>query len=138
MQYKVYANGDDIWRVFGSDSPFNLKSDEKSMRGDEIRRIEKEIADILESRSLGESFKSMRYSSLTRDIMLAKIRVSDPMRNKGKSNGYRCIVLVDRCNYLGFVLHIYRHGHGEDKNISQSEKNSVNKLLEQYALKVKH
>lgn len=50
--------------------------------------------------------------------MQKKIRVLDVARDAGKSNGYRCIVLVDYVNNAVFLLHLYRHGHGESDNIT--------------------
>ena len=132
--YKVNAKGGEIQAAFGGASPFNLKVDEKSMNRDEITRIEEEVANILHSgKASAPGFSIMRYSTKNRNIFWAKMRVADPLRNKGKSKGYRCIVLVDRCNLKAFVLHIYRHGHGEDENISSKDKNQMNELLELYA-----
>ena len=54
-------------------------------------------------------------------------------RDAGKSNGYRCIMLVDTLNRHAFLLHIYRHGHGEDKNIDKKSENQLKKLVDEYS-----
>ena len=49
-----------------------------------------------------------------------------------KSNGYRCIVLVDYVHSSAFLLHIYRHAHGEAENISRSDRNQLDGLVDEY------
>ena len=66
-------------------------------------------------------------------VSCAKIRTMDIEREVGKSNGYRCIVLADNINKCAFLLHVYRHGHGEDENISHSDKNKLKKLVKEYS-----
>ena len=72
------------------------------------------------------------YWGKGRKATYAKIRVLDVVRDAGKSNGYRCIVLVDYVNNAAFLLHLYRHEHGEKDNISRSDKNTLRKLVDEY------
>ena len=67
-----------------------------------------------------------------RHASCAKIRVVDVRREAGKSKGYRCIVLVDYVHSGAFLLHIYRHAHGEEENISRSDRNQLDKLVDEY------
>ena len=67
-----------------------------------------------------------------RQATCAKIRVVDVRRDAGKSNGYRCIVLVDYVHSSAFLLHIYRHAHGEAENISRSDRNQLDGLVDEY------
>ena len=56
----------------------------------------------------------------------------DVARLSGKSHGYRCIALFDTDKKFVFLLHVYRHGHGEDQNISKKERNMLRNLVDQY------
>ena len=113
-------------------SPFNLRKDikEAGMSFDELEEISKHIGDEL-------YYGIHRPPTLVRlfengKAACVKVKTVDVKRDSGKSNGYRCILLVDQVNFRAFLLHIYRHGHGEDKNISKTENNQLKKLVEKY------
>ena len=73
-----------------------------------------------------------RFIEKERKAAWVKIRIEDVQRDAGKSNGYRCIVLVDMMNRHAFLLHLYRHSHGERDNISSREENKLKKLVNDY------
>ena len=41
-------------------------------------------------------------------------------------------VLVDYVHSSAFLLHIYRHAHGEAENISRSDRNQLDGLVDEY------
>lgn len=117
-------------------SPFNLKKDIKDISLQELDAIAEEIANELIQ---GYNHKPViiEYITQPRDAAWAKIRTMDIKRGAGKSNGYRCILLLDLINEHAFLLHIYRHGHGEDKNISKKEKSHLKALVDEYSKSLK-
>ena len=129
--YKVSCDADAIDAAF-VDSPFNLKRDTKGFQEEEINRIEKDVADELAYGPHGETYVERYYSKISRLITYSKVRVEDKKRDRGKSGGYRCVVLVDNKNQIGYILHIYRHGHGED-NIHRKEEKVIGKIVDEYA-----
>ena len=116
-------------------SPFNLKNDIKTSKITikELEQIAEELANELMQIADQHKNSSFEYITRGRDAAWIKIRISDSKRQAGKSNGYRSILLVDLFNRHAFILHIYRHGHGEDKNISQNEKNKLRDLVDKYS-----
>lgn len=126
----VITDMKEIQTQFASCSPFNIVNDTKGINKQEIIEIAQEIADLLKQ---GQYKRCVIYRhNKNTYACIVKLRCKDNIRKKGKSNGYRCIVLVDEKRYLGIPLHIYRHGHGEDKNISQSDKNKLKSLVQEY------
>lgn len=113
-------------------TPFNLKKDLKGMSENLILDIGVEIANELHYSIDRPPNLVARYFGKDRKAAWVKIKVVDVQRDAGKSNGYRCITLVDTINRHAFLLHLYRHGHGEDKNISRSEEKTLNKLVDEY------
>lgn len=117
----------------GKYTPYNLKKDIKDIDEETLADIAKDIADeIYQGLDRPPTAVALRWSK-KRQAACAKIRVVDVDRDAGKSNGYRSIVLVDYVHNSAFLLHLYRHGHGEDENISKSDRNMLNKLVEEYA-----
>ena len=113
-------------------TPFNLKKDLKGMSENLILDIGVEIANELHYSIDRPPNLVARYFGKDRKAAWVKIKVVDVQRDAGKSNVYRCITLVDTINRHAFLLHLYRHGHGEDKNISRSEEKMLNKLVDEY------
>lgn len=117
----------------GKYTPYNLKKDIKDIDEETLADIAKDIADeIYQGLDRPPTAVALRWSK-KRQAACAKIRVVDVDRDAGKSNGYRSIVLVDYAHHSAFLLHLYRHGHGENENISKSDRNMLNKLVEVYA-----
>ena len=131
ITYRVYCDPDGMQDLCAL-SPFNLKKDLKNLSKDELNSILEEIGNEIRHDLDHPPIVSPQYWSKDRSAVYSKIRVVDVARSTGKSNGYRCITLIDAKNKLAFVLHIYRHGHGEDQNISKNEKNVLRKLVDQY------
>ena len=115
-----------------SKTPFNLKKDLKEIPEDIIQDIAKEIADELHEHINRPPNLVARYIGRGRKAAWVKIKTLDVQRDAGKSNGYRCITLVDIINRHAYLLHLYRHAHGEDKNISNSEEKALRKLVDEY------
>lgn len=131
MQYSVICEADIIDDQFGVLSPFNLTKDTKDITDEELNDIAINIANELRMGTRGKTYITMYVCQQDNLINYSKIRCEDSTRKKGKSNGYRCIVLVDGKSHTGFILHIYRHGKGAD-NITHKEQNALKKLVEQY------
>lgn len=113
-------------------SPYNLKKDLKSIKNEELDQILEDVANELYQGVDRPPASSMIYWHNQRKAGYAKIRTVDVRCDDGKSNGYRCITLVDIINHRAFVLHIYKHGKGKDDNISNAAKNQLRKLVDEY------
>ena len=113
-------------------SPFNLKKDLKEISAETILYISEEIAHELLN-GLNRPNVIAKYWGKRNAAAWVKIKTLDVERDAGKSNGYRCIMLVDTLNRHAFLLHIYRHGHGEDKNIDKKSENQLRKLVDEYS-----
>ena len=118
-------------------SPFNLKKDLKELSGESIESISEEIAHELIQGLNRPPTVVVRYWGNQNIAAWVKIKTIDLERNAGKSNGYRCILLVDTLNKHAFLLHIYRHGHGEDKEISRKSENKLKTLVDEYSKALK-
>ena len=111
-------------------SPYNLKKDLKNISEDEIQRIAEDVANELYNGVQRPPVTSMMYWSRNRKAAYGKIRTVDVTKGNGKSNGYRCIALVDMVNYRAFILHLYKHGKND--KITQSEKKELANLVNKY------
>lgn len=129
--YRVYCNPEGMEELC-SRSPFNLKKDLKHIRDEELKEICEEVANELKQGEDHPPIVSPMYWTPTRHTLYAKIRTMDVGRDAGKSNGYRCIALVDAKHQLAFILHIYRHGHGEDKTIDFKATKRLRALADEY------
>lgn len=130
--FRVYHDPDTINKHFSELSPFNLKQDLKGISKDTISNISEEIANELYNGINRPPNIIPLYWGKNRDAACAKIRAIDVARDAGKSHGYRCITLVDMVHKSAFLLHIYRHGHGENENISKRDKNALKRLVNKY------
>lgn len=113
-------------------SPYNLRKDLKDISIEAYREIG---SNILNELILGPGRPSNSICYRCKNnicIYYSKIRIKDLERNKGKSGGYRIISLVDEEDLFCFVLHIYRHAHGEDNDISKNDKNKLERIVEEY------
>lgn len=123
---------DDAMEELLSKTPFNLKKDLKEIPEDVIKDIGEEIAGELHEHINRPPNLIAKYIGIGRKAAWVKIKTLDVQREAGKSNGYRCITLVDMINRHAYLLHLYRHGHGEDKNISKSDEKTLKKLVDEY------
>ena len=131
MKYEIVIDPMTIEKEL-SLSPYNLKKDMKDINNNDEKAIVSGLRYELIN-GPGRGSYAICYKC-KRDIRIhyAKIRVPDEKRNRGKSGGYRVISLIDSDIQYCFVLHIYRHAHGEDNDISKNDKNSLEKLVEEY------
>ncbi len=129
--YRIYYDPEGMQELCAL-SPFNLKNDLKNISEEELNSILEELANELQKNGAPPPAIVPLYWGIGRKAGYGKIRVVDVGRSAGKSNGYRCIALFDIDNKFVFLLHVYRHGHGEDKNISQKDKNKLRNLVDQY------
>lgn len=113
-------------------TPFNLKKDLKGMSDELIQEIAEEIANELYYGINRPPNVVARFIGKRGKAAWVKIKTVDVQRDSGKSNGYRCIALVDTINKHAFLLHVYRHAHGEDKNIDKKAENALKLLVEEY------
>lgn len=113
-------------------SPYNLKKDIKGMTTGKQKSIATSITYELMNGPGRPSYSICYRCQNDIRIHYAKIRISDSDSNKGKTGGYRIISLIDDDIKYCFVLHIYKHAHGEDNDISKSDKNLLEKLVEEY------
>lgn len=138
VEYSVSIDLRETQNQFGKFSPYNVLKDvkEHKISRSMLEYIAEDIADELK-RGWGRSACEAIYWGELRMANYSKIRVGDRERNTGGSNGYRCIVLVDKINNFAFILHIYRHGHGEAENISAKDKNKLKTLVDKYIHELK-
>ncbi|MBQ7820449.1 MAG: hypothetical protein IJ341_12220 [Bacteroidales bacterium] len=113
-------------------SPYNLKKDLKPITEDELNRILEDVANELYQGVDRPPASSMLYWHRLRKAGYAKIRVVDIQHDDGKSNGYRCVTLVDMINHRAFVLHIYKHGKGKDDKITDKAAKQLRNLVDEY------
>ena len=130
-KFSVYYNPEDLEPLY-SLSPYNLKRDIKTIDRTELDRIAEEIGNEVRNGINRPPATTALYWAINRKAAYEKIRVLDVARDAGKSNGYRCIVLVDYVNNAVFLLHLYRHGHGESDNISRKDQNTLRSLVDEY------
>ncbi len=127
--YKVFYDAEEIDRAF-KNSPFRLKKDIKGLDESQQENIATAIANELIS-GFGRPSCIMLYQRREKWVVgVAKIRSEDKKQNRGKSNGFRCIVLVDTHNKFAFLLHLFTHSKKD--NISREEHNSLKKLVDEY------
>lgn len=111
---------------------FNLRRDLKDISKEELKDIAVEIGNEIENGINRPPITSALYWGIKRKATYAKIRVADEKHDFGKSSGYRCIVLVDYVHNSAFLLHIYKHGQGKDDELTNSDKNKLRKLVDEY------
>ena len=130
--YSVHYDPDEM-RELCDLSPYNLKREIKSISESELERIAEEIGNALRQGLDRPKLTPVLHWDPFRRVGWAKIRVVDIMNDAGKSNGYRCVVLVDTKNNHAFLLHLYKHGSPKDDNIDRGAKNQLNHLVDEYA-----
>ena len=85
-------------------TPYNLKKDLKNIDEQTRQEIAEELAnEIYLGLDRPPTAVSLHWGR-KRQATCAKIRVVDVRRDAGKSNGYRCIVLVDYVHSSAFLL----------------------------------
>ncbi len=132
-KYNVFHDADAIDEAF-SNSPFKLKKDVKDLSETELDDIAKCIGDEL-IQGFGRDACVLLYNKGQEYVLgFAKVRCGDKKHKKGKSNGYRCIVLVDSENELAYLLHIFTHSVKD--NISKKETNRLKKLVDEYIVSI--
>lgn len=131
-KYNVHYDPEEMEQL-NALSPFNLKKDLKEISLDSLLFISEEIAQELLNGLNRPPNVIAKYWGKHNVAAWVKIKTLDVERDSGKSNGYRCIMLVDTLNRHAFLLHIYRHGHGEDKNIDKKSENELRKLVDEYS-----
>lgn len=131
--YRVLIDIPKLQEAFGEVSPFNISKDVKNLGITEeiLKLLGKSIADELER---GPHYKTYVVLFWDKDhvVNYSKIRCTNEYLKKGKSSGYRCIVLVDNNDNIAYLLHIY--SHKEKDNISNNDKRQLRKLVEEYKL----
>lgn len=137
MEYTVSLNFQAIQEEFIKFTPYNIIRDIKKQKlsKQELAEIALSVGDELKHGAGRPAYEILYWEEQHR-ANYSKIRVDDEKRNNGKSKGFRCIVLVDNINRYGFILHLYRHAHGEDENISAKEKNKLRILVDEYIIEL--
>lgn len=129
--FQVFYEPEVISEEFAN-SPFNLKKDCKYINEEEMIWIAENVQAEAEANRKSDTYSILYKCNANYKITYCKIRTEDKTRRRGKSGGYRVIALVDREDNLVFILHVYRHSHGEDDNISPADKNKLKKLIDEY------
>ena len=130
-KFNVYYDPDDL-DCLCQYTPYNLKNDIKKIDKETLKEISEEIANELYYGLNRPPSIAILHWGKKRQAACAKIRVVDVKRDSGKSGGYRCIVLIDNINHCVFLLHIYRHAHGESENIKKKDFNKLNVIINKY------
>lgn len=126
---KIVLDYDELTEAFpGYIFPFNLKSRMKNIRKEcGIKHVTDEI--------VSEFIRDPSLSSITvltdkanENARVYKMRISRG-DNKGKSNGYRVILLLITAVGTAFVLDITDHKKGED-DLTDKQKEFCNKICE--------
>ncbi|WP_316630776.1 hypothetical protein [uncultured Ruminococcus sp.] len=135
-QFSVYYDPydyEEIWKK----SPFNYKKDVKVFSDDKLVELSNEIADEIMQGIERKPITAALHWSNDRKAASAKIRTITLNQNGGKSGGYRCIVLVDYVNNVGFILHIYKHSKQVDRELKRilraKGKGSLTHLVDEYS-----
>ena len=136
IKYSVVSDFKEVQDLFSGLSPYNVIKDCKNLniKENDYDQIASEIADEL-ANGVGRPTNQDLYIAVNRKASYAKIRIVDIRTNKGKSSGYRCIVLNDKINHRGYLLHIYKHSAREE-NIGNKEANKLKQLVDEYAKEV--
>lgn len=130
-KYSIYYDPDIITESFKS-TPFNLKKDLKPFSQDDIERFAEEIVNEICHGTERPPLITTPHWDKSRNYGWIKVRLEDKENNRGKSGGYRCIVLIDKVLNAVFVLHIYRHGRVKaDLNIKEIK--ALNSIVDEYA-----
>ena len=130
MKYSIVCDAEIIDEQFHGLSPFNLKNDVKNINEAQLNHIAENIANELVYGPHGKTNVVIYKSKVSFKVNYSKIRCEDNVKKKGKSGGFRCIVLVDNIIHYGIILHIYSHSETDD--ISKKEENCLKKLVEAY------
>lgn len=131
MEFTVVYDANTIDEQLGAYSPFTLKRDTKGWTADGLRTLSVFLADTIKYGPRKPVYTVLYHSKKDSRIFFAKIRACDEGRQKGKSAGYRCIVLVDTIYRYAYLLHIYRHADGID-DLTKKQTNQLQKLTEEY------
>ena len=125
----MFYDADDIDAAFVN-SPYKLKNDIKDLSDNELKKIANDIADEL-MYGFQRPTCILKYKNGKKCFVgYAKIRCNNLKHQKGKSNGFRCIVLVDSHNFIAYLLHVYTHS--DKDNISKTEQNKLRLLVDEY------
>ncbi|MDE6504881.1 MAG: type II toxin-antitoxin system RelE/ParE family toxin [Clostridia bacterium] len=130
MKYSIVCDTEVIDEQFHDLSPFNLKNDVKNINENQLTDIAENIANELVYGPHGKTNVVLYESKVNFKVNYSKIRCADRLKKKGKSDGFRCIVLVDNVIHYGFILHIYPKN--ETENITKKEENGLKILVETY------
>ena len=122
--FKIILDHDKVNEIFGDLTPFNLKKEIKQLSNEEKKFIIKYTADEL---CLPEKPPSRCILTRNNNLYIIKIRCPKLTNNKGKSYGYRIIILVDEIRCIGIILSILDKSKSSD--LSQYEKNKLKILI---------
>ena len=133
---QIVADEDVIDQTFRSISPFNLKNDFKTHFGRDYTQEKKSLIQDLSlsiNEPTGNSVKRMALGHLeieNKMIYVVQVRMADQVSKKGKSGGFRCIVLLDKLINVGYLLHIFPKNKVD--KIDEQERKKLNTLLVKY------
>ena len=137
LSYNIFYDPIIINDIFPT-NPFNLHKDYKVYKLDSIN-VQKLAIDIattiikyIDITSSNSTFNILYTNSINSIVVCyAKIRIKDENTNKGKTYGYRCIVLIDKFYKRIFLLHLYKHSKGVD-NLTINEKKVLQTIVDEY------
>ena len=134
-KYEVFIDAKAIQALFEGYSPFNLVKDFKNDLKESPEWLGKEIEAAFIQQSYAVLLEETVYK-LNSKFQLIKLRVKDPSSNKGKSGGYRCIVLIDW--YSKFVIPVHLYFKPSEEKLTEIQNNLLNDLLKGYINSVLH
>ena len=128
--YNFLYDPDVVNSFFGSDRIFNLKSDIKGKDIDWEKIQEEVIQWIIQGPH------SPQYVVHTQDFLdgkkieIAKIRIGDESKGRGKSGGYRLVAFIERRFKVIVVMHLF--SKNEKPDLTPNEKNKLSKWFKKY------
>lgn len=133
MELIILVEPSDVNNFIGELNPFNTEKCMKNLSSKILKMIGDEIADEIKN---GYKITSIHSVPPEKPVVnVYKIRVANPQNNKGKSSGYRCVVLFDRIHNVGVLVYLYSKSKQTD--LMRSQENDAIKLADNYYKEIK-
>lgn len=127
---------DNIFKDFKQGNPFTLKNNLKKVQKKYLFD-DQELYSTL-AQELQVAYKNIKRNDIIYEskknikIAILKFRMPGLDSKTSKRDGFRIVSLIDKENDMFYLLDIYSHSQGKD-NLTDTEKNKVKKLCEEYA-----
>ncbi|MCF7930631.1 MAG: hypothetical protein K9L02_03865 [Acholeplasmataceae bacterium] len=130
----IYVDQDIINNLFeksGVQCPFNIKRDVKEHLKNKEKPYIDELSAIIEKRVFKKPLFTCRKGDYNGKISIQKIEIKNPANKKGKSRGFRFVVLIDYSTDESVLLTIFAKGKNcpnTKDNGSDLDDDTMNKL----------